>query len=83
MLLILRGDEELDSLVRGTISGGGVSLYEFCFHLKSKLYLVIDIYKAMCRSDEKYSNVSTQVIPHIHKSLLPPKGQSTLLPNYH
>ena len=47
MLLILRGDEELDSLVRGTISGGGVSLYEYCSHLKSKLRLVIDIYKAV------------------------------------
>ena len=43
MLLILRGDEELDSLVRGTISGGGVSLLEFLSRLISKLHLVIVI----------------------------------------
>jgi len=43
--LAIRGDEELDILIRGTISGGGVR-------------------------------------PYIHKSLLPPKGQSTILPTY-
>ena len=44
MLLMHRGDEELDSLVRGTISGGGVSIYESWSHMKSKLHLDIDIY---------------------------------------
>ena len=63
-VLHARGDEELDALIKATISGGGVGL---------TLHLVV-IFEL---------SLPVQVIPHIHKSLLGPKGHGGIPSAHH
>ena len=62
---VLRGDEELDTLIKATISGGGVSESNTIY--KELIFI---------------SFSRNQVIPHIHKSLLGPKGQGGVQATY-
>lgn len=56
--LAIRGDEELDTLIRATIAGGGNINYGA--FVKLSLYIILFIFAG--------------VIPHIHKSLIGKKG---------
>jgi len=58
--LAIRGDEELDTLIRATIAGGGNINYGA--FVKFSLYIIILIF------------FFAGVIPHIHKSLIGKKG---------
>lgn len=56
--LAIRGDEELDTLIRATIAGGGnIIIY----------YFVVFFYTRL-------NYFHSGVIPHIHKSLIGKKG---------
>lgn len=59
--LAIRGDEELDSLIKATIAGGGKLFY--CFKMLSNYIEILTQFF-----------VFVGVIPHIHKSLIGKKG---------